>query len=73
MKVPPNYGPQYASQFENIFQSLAQKNKITLIPFLLKDVAVQPHLNLPDGIHPNEKGHQVMSQTVLPLFRKDDL
>lgn len=70
MKIPPNYGAQYTKEFEKIFRTLAQKNKITLIPFLLKDVAVQPHLNLPDGIHPNAQGHQIISQTVLPFLER---
>ena len=65
MKVPPNYGIKYAEDFESVFPDLAQKYKIPLIPFLLEGVAAQPELNLPDGIHPNQKGHQIITKLML--------
>jgi acyl-CoA thioesterase-1 len=64
MQVPPNLGPEYASKFREIFPSLAQKNNLPLIPFLLKDVAGNPKLNLPDGIHPTSEGHKIIAETV---------
>ncbi len=70
MKLPLSHGNQYRSSFEALFKNLAKKNKITFIPFLLKGVANQPHLNLLDGIHPNEQGHQVISQTLLPFLEE---
>jgi len=70
MKIPTNYGKKYSKQFENIFSELAKKYKIDLMPFLLKDVATKKELNLNDGIHPNPKGHQVISKNVLPYITK---
>ena len=75
MKVPPNMGPRYTSQFEPIFARLAEENDAVLIPFLLEGVAAIPELNLPDGIHPNEEGHRVIAETVWkylePLIQKE--
>ena len=68
MKIPPNYGESYTKQFEKIFPDLAKEYNIALIPFLLKDVAAIPALNLPDGIHPNEKGHEIVAKTLLPFI-----
>ena len=34
------------------------------MPFLLKDVAGVPSLNLSDRIHPNKKGHEVIAKHV---------
>ena len=69
MKIPPNYGEDYRSGFEKIFKDLAKNHKVTFLPFLLKDVAGVKGLNLPDGIHPNEKGHEVMAQTVFNILK----
>jgi acyl-CoA thioesterase-1 len=64
MLLPPNYGTEYRNQFEAMFVALAQRDGVTLIPFLLEGVATIPEMNLADGIHPNEQGHRRMMQTV---------
>lgn len=64
MEIPPNMGPEYTASFREIFPKLASKNKIELIPFLLKDVGGIPKLNQQDGIHPTAEGHQIMAETV---------
>lgn len=71
MKMPTNYGEPYRSQFENIFPKLAKKYSLKLIPFLLEGVGGQPKLNLPDGIHPNPKGHEIMAKTVLKVLEPE--
>lgn len=64
MKVPPNMGQEYGQEFEKVFPSLAERNGIELIPFLLEDVAGRDSLNRSDGIHPNPKGHKIVARTV---------
>jgi acyl-CoA thioesterase-1 len=70
MMVPPNMGKAYADEFRKIFPLLAQKNKATLIPFLLKDVGGIEKLNQADGIHPNVEGHKVVARNLLPVFEE---
>ncbi|MEM9160292.1 MAG: arylesterase, partial [Verrucomicrobiota bacterium] len=53
MLMPPNLGPEYTTQFKEMYPKIANNNGATLIPFLLEDVAGEKRLNLPDGIHPN--------------------
>lgn len=65
MKVPPNYGREYAERFEAVYPALSREEKVPLIPFLLAGVAADPALNLPDGIHPNERGYRIVARTVL--------
>ena len=65
MKIPPNYGAEYSREFEQVFENLSEKYDLTLIPFLLKDVAGKPDLNQADGIHPNADGHKIIARTVL--------
>lgn len=64
MKVPPNYGRAYVKEFERIFSEIVKEEKVSLIPFLLEGVGGVATLNQSDGIHPNEKGHEVMAKTV---------
>ena len=65
MQIPLNYGQDYTKSFRNAFYELAEKYQLPMIPFLLEDVGNIPSLNLPDGIHPNPEGHQIISQTVI--------
>jgi acyl-CoA thioesterase-1 len=64
MMLPPNYGADYRKQFQDIYLHLAKKYKLQKIPFLLEGVGGDPALNLADGIHPNEKGHQIIADHV---------
>jgi acyl-CoA thioesterase-1 len=66
MTLPPNYGPDYIRQFENIYRDLAAKYKLTLIPFLLADI-VTPDMRYiqRDGIHPTAAGCEIVAGTVL--------
>jgi len=65
MTLPPNYGPDYIHSFEAIYTGLAAKYKLTLIPFLLRDIATQDMRYFQrDGIHPTAEGAQIVSNTV---------
>jgi acyl-CoA thioesterase-1 len=68
MMVPPNMGPAYTERFKKIFPDLAKKNKATLIPFLLKNVAGDEKLNQADGIHPTAEGHKIVASTVTKII-----
>ncbi len=72
MKLPPNMGTAYGRRFETIFRELAKENRATLIPFILEGVAAVPEINLPDGVHPTAKGHQIIAanvwQTLEPIL-----
>lgn len=70
MKAPPNYGAKFPKEFEAIYPKLAKKHKVPFLPFLLEGVAGEPALNQPDGIHPNEKGHEVMAETVFRAVKE---
>tara|TARA_R110000751_G_scaffold102037_10_gene196533 strand:+ start:2273 stop:3019 length:747 start_codon:yes stop_codon:yes gene_type:complete len=70
MQIPPNMGQDYTSEFRDIFPDLAKKNKIGLIPFLLEDVAGNPELNQPDGIHPTAEGQKIIANNIWPIIAK---
>jgi acyl-CoA thioesterase-1 len=64
MEIPPNMGQAYTTDFRNIYTELAEKNSMTLIPFLLEGVGGEPSLNLEDGIHPTAEGHHIVAENV---------
>jgi acyl-CoA thioesterase-1 len=74
MLAAPNLGESYVRRFNGIYPELARENQLTFIPFLLDGVAAQPALNLADGIHPNERGHQRVAanvwKTLEPVLRE---
>ena len=64
MKVPPNYGEEYTVEFEKIYIRLAEKHKLSLVPFLLEGVAGRREYTQPDGIHPLGSGYSIVVQTI---------
>ena len=64
MVASPSNGLGYKKKFDKAFPNLAKKYDIQLIPFLLHGVALKPEFNLSDGMHPNEKGVLIISETI---------
>ncbi|OIO05155.1 MAG: hypothetical protein AUJ52_14180 [Elusimicrobia bacterium CG1_02_63_36] len=58
MKIPPNYGTDYAARFAAMYPAAARRHGVPLMPFLLDGVAGIPAMNIEDGIHPNSEGHR---------------
>jgi acyl-CoA thioesterase-1 len=52
MRIPPNYGRTYTEKFNQTYTYLEAEYGVTLLPFLLADVALKPELMQADGIHP---------------------
>jgi acyl-CoA thioesterase-1 len=69
MRVPPNYGADFARAFARVFADVAQRAQVAFMPFLLDGVAADPQLNLLDGIHPNAAGHRVIAERVWPFLK----
>lgn len=69
MQVPPYYGERHASDFRKIFPELAEKNDMSLIPFLLEGVAGKRTLNLPDGAHPSAEGQKIVAENVWTVLK----
>jgi acyl-CoA thioesterase-1 len=69
MRIPPNYGPQYTTQFERVYGDLARADKLPLVPFLMDHIALQPTLMQADDIHPNADGQPFLLDNVWPVLR----
>lgn len=72
--IPPNYGKRYTEAFSQIYPQLAQQYALPMIPFILRDIAVNPELMQNDGIHPNEQAQprimEQLWQVLLPLLKE---
>jgi acyl-CoA thioesterase-1 len=66
MLAPPNLGKDYADAFNAVFPAVAKRHDVTLYPFLLDGVVMDPTLNQADGIHPNAEGVKVIVERMLP-------
>jgi acyl-CoA thioesterase-1 len=67
MLAPPNLGPDYAGQFNDIWPDLARKHDAALDPFILQGVIGNRTLMLPDGVHPNALGVAKIADRLAPL------
>ena len=70
MVAPTTHGAEYKKKFDAIYPKLSKKYNLTLIPFLLEGVALDPSLNQQDGIHPNKEGTIVISKTLRKFIEK---
>ena len=73
MQMPPNYGKQYAQDFEQLFVQVAQEFKTALVPAFLKGVVDAPNptaLFQPDRIHPTAEAQPILLGNVWPALQK---
>lgn len=62
--IPPNYGKKYTQAFRQNYHELAGQYSLTLLPFLLENIADNPELMQTDGLHPNEKAQKEISEAL---------
>jgi acyl-CoA thioesterase-1 len=66
MRIPPNYGRDYADRFAAVYAQLARDEKVPLVPFLLDGFAEDLDYFQADRIHPAERAQPRMLETVWP-------
>ena len=64
IRIIPNYGKRYQTQFESIYPALSQEKEVILLPFMLNDIALKKELMLSDGIHPNKNAQPLIAEIV---------
>jgi acyl-CoA thioesterase I len=52
IRIPPNYGPDYAEQLRAMYVELAQQHGLALLPFLLEPIAAERDAFQADNLHP---------------------
>ena len=69
MEAPTNFDIEYRKEVHESYLSLSKKYSIPLIPFFLEGVAGIDSLNQRDGVHPNEEGTRMVTETVYRSLR----
>lgn len=64
IRLPPNYGMDYAKEFDSLFLRIGSQTNTPVVPFLLDGFAQDPNFFQADGIHPNERAQPRMLMTV---------
>lgn len=70
MRAPGSMGEAFATAYENMYHDLAKEYGAVYYPFILDGVAMQEHLNLRDGVHPNAAGVKVIAEKMLPYVEQ---
>ena len=52
IRIPPNYGPDYAAALEKMYVDLAEEHETGLLPFLLAPIATDRANFQADNLHP---------------------
>lgn len=71
MRIPPNYGMSYTGQFNGTYPLLKEKYDVTLIPFLMEKVALDPALMQADGIHPSVDAQAILLNKVWTVLESE--
>ncbi len=72
--LPPNYGPDYIREFEEVFHELAVQHHVAFVPMIYIGLVHQQGVIQGDGIHPTAKGSNIIADTLMaalkPLLKK---
>ncbi|MFV3334198.1 arylesterase [Pseudomonas sp. NY15437] len=69
MRLPPNYGQRYTDAFAQVFQSVANEQKIALVPFFFDGVGGVQDMMQADGIHPAVAAQPRLLDNVWPTLK----
>jgi acyl-CoA thioesterase-1 len=74
VSMPTNYGPQYTSAYQRIYDDLRIRYKVGVGALMSPEVALDLTYFLPDGIHPNARAQPILLDNVwiqlTPLLRR---
>lgn len=64
MRLPPNYGTSYTTKFQDMYNGLARRYKIPLVPFLLERIAARADYFQLDMVHPTAAAQSLILEEV---------
>ena len=68
MRVPSNYGPEYAERFHASYAEVAHARHAARVPFLLERIALEDRYFQPDRLHPTADAQSLLLETVWPAL-----
>jgi len=69
MRLPPNYGPDYTERFATVFEHVARRKKVALLPFLLEPIAADEGAFQADRLHPTAVAQARLAEHVWTALR----
>jgi acyl-CoA thioesterase-1 len=69
MKMPPNFGEEYAQDFFKMFSTLAEELSLPYLPFLLEPIAERAEYFQSDMMHPNQEGTKLVAKHVYSFIK----
>lgn len=69
MRMPPNYGADYADGFYSMYAELGEKYGVAVVRFFLEGVAQNRELMQTDDIHPTASGQPHLLENVWPTLK----
>lgn len=69
VRIPANYGPDYAEKFHAVYRRVAETEDVAWVPFFLHGVAETRDLMLPDGIHPAPAAQPLILDNIWPALQ----
>ena len=69
MRMPSNYGPDYADAFYALYGELAQKYRAPVVRFFLEGIAQDAQLMQADDIHPTTAAQPKLLDNVWPVLK----
>lgn len=69
MQAPLNVGLGYKQKFDAIYENVASRNNILIVPFLTTEIFLNKENKIADGIHLNQTGYKkVVDMYMLPVL-----
>lgn len=68
IRLPPNYGKKYTEEFHHIYNFVAEKNNIPVVPFILDGIALQEKYMQTDGLHPTAAAQSIILENIWPTL-----
>ena len=69
MQLPDLVPGISTNEFNDLYQKLADKYGMAFLPFYLKGVAGERHLNMRDGLHPSAAGYKIIADNVWAIIK----
>lgn len=77
IRLPPNFGMDYTSKFQQVFGDVARSRKLRPVPFMLDGFGEKREFFQPDNIHPTAAAQPLMLDTVWkelkPLLKREGM
>ncbi len=70
IRLPPNYGVTYTQKFSAIYQQIAKRHELRLVPFLLAGFGDKLEYFQEDKVHPNKNAQEKILNNVWKVLHK---